>query len=110
MRLTDQKQPLIPNEKLEKINNNVYLIDFLKYVLVRDMRLRPTIDNVLKRFEHIHALLVATSSHNSRFNSRSIVDNIDPLHSNRGSRVQLSTLLERAATIIENNGKAIEVD
>ena len=34
------------------------------------MRLRPTIDNVLKRFEHIHALLVATSSANVRFNPR----------------------------------------
>jgi len=74
------------------------------------MRLRPTIDNVLKRFEHIHALLVATSSANSRFNSRGLSDNVDALNSNRGSRIQLSTLLERAATIMENDGKAIEVD
>ncbi len=62
------------------------MIDFLKYVLVRDMRLRPTIDNVLKRFEHIHALLVATSSQNNRFNNR-LTDHIDLLLTNRGSKV-----------------------
>ena len=82
----------------------------MKYVLVRDMRLRPTLENVLKRFEHIHALLVATSSANSRFNTRNISDYQDPLHSNRGSRIQITTLLDRAATMIENDGKTIEVD
>lgn len=50
------------------------------------MRLRPTIDNVLKRFEHIHALLVATSSQNNRFNNR-LTDHIDLLLTNRGSKV-----------------------
>jgi serine/threonine protein kinase len=65
-RLVKSEMPLIPEVKLEKFQNNQYLIDFLKYVLVRDMRLRPTIDNVLKRFEHIHALLVATSSANTK--------------------------------------------
>lgn len=39
----------------------------MKYILVRDPRLRPTIDNVLKRFEHVHALLVSTSSSNNRY-------------------------------------------
>jgi hypothetical protein len=37
-------------------------------MLVRDQRLRPTIGNVLKRFEHVYALLVSTSSSNVRFN------------------------------------------
>ena len=69
VRLTSQGQTLIDQDRFDKIGNNVYLIDFLKYVLVRDMRLRPTIDNVLKRFEHIHALLVATSSANTRYNT-----------------------------------------
>jgi serine/threonine protein kinase len=70
-RLVRNDMTLLTKDKLDKINNNTYLIDFLKYVLVRDKQLRPTIDSVLKRFEHIHALLVATSSSdNSRFNSR----------------------------------------
>lgn len=30
--------------------------------------MRPSIENVLKRFEHVHALLVSTSSANTRFN------------------------------------------
>ena len=67
MRLTRNTMPLFEQEKLDKLQNNTYLIDFLKYILVRDPQLRPTIDNVLKRFEHVHALLVATSSANSRF-------------------------------------------
>ena len=33
----------------------------MKYMLVRDVRLRPSIENVLKRFEHVQALLVSTS-------------------------------------------------
>jgi hypothetical protein len=47
---------------MNKIGNNVYAIDFLKYILVRDQQIRPNIDNVLKRFEHIHALLVTTTT------------------------------------------------
>jgi len=67
VRLTKSNEQLLVKEKLDKINNNVYLIDFLKYILVRDMRLRPTIESVLKRFEHVHALLVATQPVNARF-------------------------------------------
>ena len=67
VRLTNPEFPLFEDGRLDKINNNVYLIDFLKYILVRDQRLRPTIDNVIKRFEHVHALLVATSTANNRF-------------------------------------------
>jgi len=33
----------------------------LKYILVRDVRVRPSIENVIKRFEHVHALLVSTT-------------------------------------------------
>lgn len=73
------------------------------------MQLRPSIDNVLKRFEHIHALLVTTSSANSRFNSRA-VENVDVLNSHRGTRIQLSTILERLSTIMDNDGRAIEMD
>ena len=68
VRLTQKTMPLLLPEKLAKINDNVYLIDFLKYVLVRDLQLRPTLDSIVKRFEHIHALLVNTTSANDRFN------------------------------------------
>ena len=68
VRLTSNSQQLFVQDKLDMIKNNVYLIDFLKYILVRDMRLRPSIENVIKRFEHVHALLVSTSSVNYRIN------------------------------------------
>jgi len=58
-RVTRPSEALFTPDKLDRINNNVYLIDFLKYMLVRDVRLRPSIDNVIKRFEHVHALLVS---------------------------------------------------
>jgi hypothetical protein len=67
-RVTRPSEALFTPDKLEKINNNIYLIDFLKYMLVRDPHLRPSIENVLKRFEHVHALLVSTSSANGRNN------------------------------------------
>lgn len=68
--LTKHTEPLFTPDKLEQIGNNVYLIDFLKYVLVRDSRMRPNIDNVVKRFEHVHALIGPTTTHaanNNRF-------------------------------------------
>lgn len=65
--MTRASEALITSDKIEKISNNIYLVDFLKYMLVRDPRLRPSIENVLKRFEHVHALLVSTSSANSRY-------------------------------------------
>jgi hypothetical protein len=59
--VTRPSEALFTQDKLDKINNNVYLIDFMKYMLVRDPRLRPSIENVMKRFEHVHALLVSTN-------------------------------------------------
>lgn len=61
-RVTKSTEPLFQPDKLEMINNNIYLIDFMKYILVRDPRLRPSIDNVVKRFEHVYALLVSTTA------------------------------------------------
>lgn len=74
---------------------------------MRDIHLRPTIDNVLKRFEHIHALLVATSSANNRYNALR-TDNSEI--GNGNSRIEIASLLQRASTIMENDGKCIEVD
>ena len=70
VRVTSKSEVLLTEEKLKFIDtrDSIYLIDFLKYMLVRDMRLRPTINNVLKRFEHVYALLVSVSSSNVRYN------------------------------------------
>lgn len=82
-RVTKHTEPLFTPERLDLINNNVYLIDFLKYILVRDPRLRPSIDNVVKRFEHVHALLVSTTTHSSNGNRFSLLG-MQPSHGNRG--------------------------
>ena len=87
VRLTKTQLDLFEDGKLDKINNNVYLIDFLKYILVRDPRLRPTIDNVLKRFEHVYALLVATSSGHTRFNRLQPTES--EIYSQRGNKLTL---------------------
>jgi len=60
--ITSNNFPIIDQAKIEKIGGNVYIIDFLKFILVRDPKIRPNIDSVLKRFEHIHALLVNQTS------------------------------------------------
>ena len=58
IRCTSPNEELLTEDRMEKLHQNTYLIDFLKYMLVRDPRHRPPIDKVLKRFEHLHALLV----------------------------------------------------
>mmetsp|Transcript_10661 Transcript_10661/g.20673 ORF Transcript_10661/g.20673 Transcript_10661/m.20673 type:complete len:1973 (-) Transcript_10661:893-6811(-) len=50
---------LLSEERLDAIHHNVYLTDFLRFMLVRDPRHRPSINSVLDRFEHLHALLVS---------------------------------------------------
>mmetsp|Transcript_32607 Transcript_32607/g.43046 ORF Transcript_32607/g.43046 Transcript_32607/m.43046 type:complete len:166 (-) Transcript_32607:1495-1992(-) len=87
VRLTKTQLDLFQDGKLDRINNNVYLIDFLKYILVRDPRLRPTIDNVLKRFEHVYALLVATSSGHTQFTR--LMPQDSEIYTQRGSKVTL---------------------
>ena len=59
IRVTTASEVLLTEEKLSKIGNNVYIVDFLRYILVREPQHRPSINNVLKRFEHIHAILVS---------------------------------------------------
>ena len=62
IRVTSANETLISDDKIEKIGHNIYLLDFLKYILVRDPKHRPNIDSVIKRFEHVHALLITNSS------------------------------------------------
>jgi serine/threonine protein kinase len=69
-RLTSPTQELLVQEKLDKIQNNVYLVDFLKFVLVRDSRMRPSLDAVLQRFELVYRLLASKTTgiyKNARF-------------------------------------------
>ena len=49
---------LISPSKEKELNSNIYLLDFLKYMLVKDANLRPNIKHIISRFEHIYALLV----------------------------------------------------
>jgi serine/threonine protein kinase len=53
---------LLTDDKLNELNNNPYLIDFLKYMLVTDQTYRPNIEAIIKRFDHVHALLANISS------------------------------------------------
>lgn len=62
---------------MESIANNIYIIDFLKYILVRDPQHRPNIDSVLKRFEHIHGILVSNNPMSNRiFNTQKTPTNL----------------------------------
>lgn len=36
LRVTSNNEPVLTPENLTKIQNNIYAIDFLKYILVRD--------------------------------------------------------------------------
>lgn len=85
------------------INNNVYLIDFLKYILVRDMRLRPTIQNVIKRFEHVHALLVSTSSNHPRLSRMYSLGSMGDYSGVNFGKISLSALLDKATKIMQTN-------
>ena len=54
MQIIPQKPVL---SQLCLIDNNPYLVDFLKFMLVKNQTYRPNIDTVIKRFEHVYALL-----------------------------------------------------
>ena len=101
IRLTKNELPLFTEDKLEKVKtpHSVYLIDFLKYMLVKDQHLRPTIDNVLKRFEHVHALLVTTHTANGGVD-RMFQSDISDILTERSSKLTLEQLLQMAARIM----------
>ncbi|CAI2366213.1 unnamed protein product [Moneuplotes crassus] len=68
-KLYSDTDELIEPEKFELLGNNVYLIDFLKFMLIKDPHFRPEISAVIKRFEHVHALLVVTGPSQLRVTS-----------------------------------------
>ena len=93
--VVSDKLDLITEEKLQKIDNSQYIKDFLKFILIRDQRLRPTIDKVMKRFDHIHAIMVGQSSHNGHNNDPA--PNIEQIKSN----TELNECLKLASQITE---------
>ena len=56
--MTCENEPLLTEEKLGKIDNNPVIVEFLRYILIRDAKHRPTIDNVMRKFEQVQNLLV----------------------------------------------------
>ena len=94
IRVTSPNEVLLTNDKLEAIDNNVYIIDFLKYILVRDPQHRPNIDSVLKRFEHIHGILVSNNPMSNRiFNTQKVSSN---------SQISLENSLEKYHEVLNN--------
>jgi hypothetical protein len=54
---TSNFSEIFTQEKKSLINNNIYLIDFLKFVMINDQKYRPNIDKVIERYDHVHAIL-----------------------------------------------------
>lgn len=51
------KGDILVKEDLEMLHGNIYLIDFLRFMLNRDPQMRPNINSVIARFEHIESIL-----------------------------------------------------
>ncbi len=69
----------------------------MKYMLVRDPRLRPSIENVMKRFEHVHALLVSTTGMGQGLNTMKLTyegANVGSNHLNRAGGNTFESHLE----------------
>lgn len=60
LRVTSDSQEVLTGDKREALENNVYLIDFLNFMLIRDPARRPDITKVANRFKHVYALLVGS--------------------------------------------------
>jgi len=55
--ITNPSIEIIKQSHCNKLLNNIYIIDFLKFVLIRDPYVRPDINAVILRFQHISAIL-----------------------------------------------------
>lgn len=72
MQVTSQKEEILSAENYDKMKNNIYLIDFLKYTLIRDPQHRPSIQSILCRFENLYSLLVANPERVASSNLRDV--------------------------------------
>ena len=68
IRVTSPGQELITPEKIEKIDNNQILVDFLLFILTRNPHMRPSVHDVIKRFKYERVRL--TSSNQLSLNAR----------------------------------------
>lgn len=50
MLVSSQGEDIISQQNCEKMKNNIYLIDFIKYILIRDPQHRPSIQSIICRF------------------------------------------------------------
>jgi serine/threonine protein kinase len=57
-RVTTPTEELFSQEKLAQLGDNVYLVDFLRFILIRDPKHRPNITSMIKRFNNLHELLI----------------------------------------------------
>lgn len=55
-------QELIPDEKAAKLDNYVPIIDFLRFILVRDPNSRPSLDDLIKHLKKLQAQLNVSKS------------------------------------------------
>lgn len=61
LHVTSDKKELLGENESVGLDRNIYLIDFLKFILVREPQHRPSIDSIIRRFENIYGLLVPNS-------------------------------------------------
>jgi len=60
LRVTSNNEEVLTEDKRRALDNNVYIIDFLNTLLVREQACRQDIGKVVSRFNHIYALLVSS--------------------------------------------------
>ena len=61
IRVTSPGQELLTPEKIEKIDNNQVLVEFMKFILRRDPAYRPSVSDVITRFKYVRARLTSSS-------------------------------------------------
>jgi serine/threonine protein kinase len=59
IRVTSPGQELINAEKKAMINHNAILLDLLEFILFRNPNMRPTINDVINRFQMVKSVLVS---------------------------------------------------
>lgn len=68
------------------MSNNIYLIDFLKYILIRDPSHRPSIQNIINRFENLYSLLVN--------NEHKVTEASSHVHNSQSTEILLKEYME----------------
>jgi len=48
----------LTEENFNRLGGNTLLIEFLKFMLIRDPHHRPSITNLIDKYDHLYALLV----------------------------------------------------